>query len=55
MLSAPRGRQRGGTSIAGTRLIGLKESFWGFLACGLLVLLCYLVFKVGGGDVKLMP
>ncbi|MGO8753394.1 MAG: prepilin peptidase [Thermoguttaceae bacterium] len=34
--------------------IGLKDSLWGFLACGLLVLLCYLVFKVGGGDVKLI-
>ena len=34
--------------------IGLKDSLLGFLLCGSVVLLCYMVFKVGGGDVKLI-
>lgn len=34
--------------------VGLAESLVGFLACGLVLLVCYVLFKVGGGDVKLM-
>ena len=34
--------------------IGLWQSAFGFLACGLILLVCYVLFKVGGGDVKLM-
>jgi len=34
--------------------VGLAESVIGFLACGLVLLACYVLFKVGGGDVKLM-
>ena len=34
--------------------IGLGQSLLGFLACGLVLLVCYVLFKVGGGDVKLM-
>ncbi len=34
--------------------IGLGQSVLGFLACGLILLVCYVLFKVGGGDVKLM-
>ena len=34
--------------------VGLAESVIGFLACGLVLLVCYVLFKVGGGDVKLM-
>ena len=32
----------------------MAESVIGFLACGLVLLVCYVLFKVGGGDVKLM-
>jgi prepilin peptidase CpaA len=34
--------------------IGLKDSLLGFLVCGLVLLLCYLLFEVRGGDVKLI-
>jgi prepilin peptidase CpaA len=34
--------------------IGLGASCLGFLACGFLMLVCYVMFQVGGGDVKLM-
>ncbi len=34
--------------------IGLGESLWGGLICGLVMLACYVFFKVGGGDVKLV-
>lgn len=34
--------------------IGLGESVWGFLCCGFLVLVCFVLFQIGGGDVKLM-
>jgi len=45
--------------IDGARLercgwIGLGESLWGMAVCGLVMLICYVFFKVGGGDVKLM-
>lgn len=37
-------------------LIGLKDSIAGFVACGLVMLVCYVFFPggVGGGDVKLI-
>jgi len=34
--------------------IGLAESLYGLLICGVVLLICYVLFKVGGGDVKLM-
>jgi prepilin peptidase CpaA len=34
--------------------IGLAESVFGFLACGVVLLVCFVLFRVGGGDVKLM-
>ena len=34
--------------------IGLGESVAGFLACGLVLVVCYVLLRVGGGDVKLM-
>lgn len=34
--------------------VGLADSLAGFLACGLVMLACFVVFQVGGGDVKLM-
>ena len=34
--------------------IGLAASLVGLLACGFLLLVCFVLFKVGGGDVKLM-
>lgn len=41
-------------SLLGLGWIGLPESFFGFLACGFVLVVCYVFFKVGGGDVKLM-
>ena len=34
--------------------VGLADSVAGFLACGFVMLVCYVMFKIGGGDVKLM-
>ncbi len=34
--------------------IGLWESVFGFLICGMVLLACFVLFKVGGGDVKLI-
>jgi len=34
--------------------IGLAESFMGFLVCGFVLLVCFVLLKVGGGDVKLI-
>ena len=34
--------------------IGFENSLSGFLLCGALMLVCYVTFGVGGGDVKLM-
>jgi prepilin peptidase CpaA len=34
--------------------VGFSESLFGLLACGFVLLVCYVLFKVGGGDVKLM-
>ncbi|MBI1900005.1 MAG: prepilin peptidase [Planctomycetia bacterium] len=35
-------------------LVGLSDSVIGFLACGLVMLACFLLFGIGGGDVKAM-
>jgi Flp pilus assembly protein protease CpaA len=34
--------------------VGLDDSFAGFLACGAILLVCFVLLEVGGGDVKLM-
>ncbi|HOA53874.1 MAG: A24 family peptidase [Thermogutta sp.] len=34
--------------------IGMGQSVLGFLACGLVMLACYVFFRIGGGDVKLI-
>jgi prepilin peptidase CpaA len=34
--------------------IGIEESLLGLAACGGLMLVCYVLFGIGGGDVKLM-
>ncbi len=34
--------------------VGLADSLLGFLACGGVMLVCFVVFQIGGGDVKLM-
>ncbi len=33
---------------------GLLDSAAGFLACGLVMLFCFVLFNIGGGDVKLI-
>lgn len=33
---------------------GLQDGLIGFLACGFLMLFCFVLFNVGGGDVKLI-
>ena len=48
-----------GTCISEERLrslgwIPVLESLVGLLACGFVMLVCFVMFKVGGGDVKLM-
>ena len=34
--------------------VGFWQSLIGLLACGFLMLVCYVMLKIGGGDVKLM-
>lgn len=34
--------------------VGLGQSLAGFLLCGLIMVVCYVFFHVGGGDVKLI-
>lgn len=34
--------------------IGLGQSLAGFLVCGFVLVVCYVLLRVGGGDVKLM-
>lgn len=34
--------------------VGLGQSLVGFLLCGLIMVVCYVFFHVGGGDVKLI-
>jgi prepilin peptidase CpaA len=40
--------------LAGWGWIGAKASLLGLLVCGLAMVVCFVCFKVGGGDVKLM-
>jgi len=41
-------------NAAGWGLVQWWDGLIGLLACGFLMLVCYVVFKVGGGDVKLI-
>ncbi len=41
-------------SLAPLGWISLSESSFGLLACGVIMLVCFVLFQVGGGDVKLM-
>jgi prepilin peptidase CpaA len=41
-------------TLASLGWVGLWPSFAGFLACGGVLTVCYVFFRVGGGDVKLM-
>lgn len=41
-------------SAAGCTQVAFSDSLWGFLACGLVMLFCFVTFRVGGGDVKLL-
>lgn len=34
--------------------IGLSQSILGLLSCGLILVFCYVLFDIGGGDVKLL-
>jgi prepilin peptidase CpaA len=34
--------------------VSLEEGLKGFGACGLLMLICFVLFNIGGGDVKLV-
>jgi prepilin peptidase CpaA len=42
--------------LAGLGWIGLRESLYGFLLCGVLLLVCYVLFagQISGGDVKMI-
>ena len=49
----PSGRVEGATAeVLGT--IGLMTSMLGFVTCGFVMLVCYVFFRVGGGDVKMI-
>jgi prepilin peptidase CpaA len=41
-------------TLDGLGWIGLAESFYGLLICGVVLVVCFVLFKVGGGDVKLI-
>lgn len=41
-------------SAAAVGWIGISACLIGFLACGLVMVACYVFFRVGGGDVKLI-
>lgn len=44
-------------SISGNEIIaaiGFDQSVLGFLACGVVMLACFVFFRIGGGDVKLV-
>ncbi|MEE9603711.1 MAG: A24 family peptidase [Thermoguttaceae bacterium] len=41
-------------TAAGVDDITLSESLTGLVACGLVMLVCFVMFKIGGGDVKLI-
>ena len=40
--------------LRGLGWISLRESLLGLLICGFTMLVCFVMFRVGGGDVKLM-
>jgi len=46
--------QADGASLARWGWIGLGPSLAGFLVCGFVLVVCYVLLRVGGGDVKLM-
>lgn len=57
--SAARSALLAATSIDESRLawltpILLRDCLIGFVACGLLMTVCFVFFRIGGGDVKLM-
>lgn len=41
-------------NIAGNGWLGLEESVKGFVVCGSIMVLCFALFQIGGGDVKLV-
>ena len=41
-------------SAGGSIWDGLQESLAGFFLCGFILLVCFVLFQVGGGDVKLL-
>lgn len=41
-------------SAAAVGWVGISACLIGFLACGLVMIACYVFFRVGGGDVKLI-
>ena len=41
-------------TLAGLGWIGFADSSYGLGICGVVLLVCFVFFKVGGGDVKLM-
>jgi prepilin peptidase CpaA len=43
-----------GFGMFGSGLDGLQESLAGLLTCGLIMLMCFVLFNMGGGDVKLI-
>ena len=38
----------------GIATVNIKQSLFGFLACGGAMLICFVCFQIGGGDVKLI-
>ena len=43
-----------GLSAAGWGLTSFRQSLLGLAACGAVMLACYVLFRIGGGDVKLI-
>jgi prepilin peptidase CpaA len=43
-----------GYGMLGSGWAGLQESVAGLLACGFIMLICFVLFNMGGGDVKLI-
>jgi len=42
------------TQLKSLGWLPVEESLFGFLACGLPMLVCFVMFRIGGGDVKLV-
>ena len=53
-LSMQGGNEPLGRWLESLGWIGFSHSLLGFLACGFILLVCFVFFKVGGGDVKMM-